>query len=699
MITIICKNNHNNILMQLRNVQLLLFVILIMFSSSSCSSNITPPNHETNIPIQTTIFTQLPTINIEQPTNPLIKLPTTAVTLTLPTTTVPNNWKYTGPDGDEIIDLEIDPISTSTLYTTTKNGTYKSTDGGLIWINIDLVDACEIEIDPATSSTIYATTRNGFYKSIDSGEEWKIIADMATSCYSINSFALDANNPLTIYIASGSEVMKSTDGGQNWITHEINTKQGITIAIDPFTPRTLYVGTRDGLIIKSTDDGENWSEIKKFKYSNYYIEDIKIDPITPSTIYVSVMNYGVIKSTNGGETWRDINQGLSDSHISSITINPNNPYILYAGSIYAGIFRSSNGGSTWYKLNTYGITNSINCMVIDPINNSTLYAGTYFGGIVKSTDSGEEWISVNAGITNKLNVLSLAIDPTKPTTLYAGVENRGLLKSKDGGNTWFDLNGGRYISFVIIDPTSPSILYIENWWIMKSTNGGGNWSLIGIHRDDLKAIDISSFAIDPVNPNNLYAGVRKYIEYGGVVFKSSNRGESWKPYNNGLPKSVSINVLAIDPTEPRTIYAGTDIGLYKSKDGGENWVESGISGTRINSLAINPFTPSNIIAGTAKKGVFKSSDAGNTWFSINGELPEGISIRKLVFDPIRDDIIYICTYKSSETYTSGVYKSTNGGVNWVYLGLSDISINDLVVYSDSTTIIYAATETGIYYLE
>ena len=85
--------------------------------------------------------------------------------------------------------------------------------------------------------------------------------------------------------------------------------------------------------------------------------------------------------------------------------------------------------------------------------------------------------------------------------------------------------------------------------------------------------------------------------------------------NTGLT-GQRINALAINPVTPTTLYAGTyDRGLYRSTDSGTTWtgVNTGLTGQRIYALAINPVTPTTLHAGTLERGVFRTTDSGATW--------------------------------------------------------------------------------------
>ncbi len=103
------------------------------------------------------------------------------------------------------------------------------------------------------------------------------------------------------------------------------------------TPTTLYAGTRDGGVFKSTDGGGNWSAVNT-GLGDTWVTSLAIDPMTPTTIYAGTEN-GVFKSIDGGESWNSINNGsLYLYKIKSLTIDSAMPTTLYAGTDYDGLF-------------------------------------------------------------------------------------------------------------------------------------------------------------------------------------------------------------------------------------------------------------------------------------------------------------------------------------------------------------------------
>ncbi len=156
------------------------------------------------------------------------------------------------------------------------------------------------------------------------------------------------------------------------------------------------------------------------------------------------------------------------------------------------------------------------------------------------------------------------------------------------------------------------------------------------------------------SPSTLYAG----SQIGGV-FESTDNGASWNAINTGMTGS-SVFALAVDPITSSTLYAGTtDAGLFRSIDSGDNWtaINTGLTTPSVIAIAIDSQTPTTIYAGTNGGGVFKTLDGGDTWTAINTGSTATI-VQTLAIDPTNSDVVYM------GATTEGVFKSLDGGLNW-----------------------------------
>ena len=390
--------------------------------------------------------------------------------------------------------------------------------------------------------------------------------------------------------------------------------------------------------------------------------------------------------------------GPDGGHIVSIAIDPNNASVIYAGTWGAGIYKSMDGGQSWTLMNS-GLGNYyVNTVVIDPTNTSTIYAGTQTDGVYKSTNGGGAWASTGPGLNQDAIVYTIAIDPSTPTTLYAGTRSPGsqppwgggMYKSVDGGDTWQERNQGlgeEWVYSIAINPVSPNTLYAATHTagVYKSVDGAANWSAVNNGVLDLST---RSLVIDPDNPQKVLVGT--WHNWG--VFRTTNGGVSWSQVSVGL-SGVKIFRLEMDPSNSQIIYASTwRTGVYKTVNGGDVWISSGLWPDFVYDVAVDPDTNSNVFVGTAGDGVYKSSNAGGNWSRSDTGL-KATYVTSLVLDSDSPLILY------ASIYGGGVYKSTNRGETWAPMnsGLEDKWVHSISMAPDNPLTLYAATDSsGMY---
>ena len=157
-----------------------------------------------------------------------------------------------------------------------------------------------------------------------------------------------------------------------------------------------------------------------------------------------------------------------------------------------------------------------------------------------------------------------------------------------------------------MNPENSSALYaVDSDGIFKSTNGGDSWSRLNI---GFTRPNFGSLAINPDNPENLYAGGSPY-----QLNKSTDSGTTWNAASDGIPSYAPVKSLAINKQNPTTLYAGTNgSGVYKSTNSGIDWsaANNGLGNMSFDILRINPQTPETVYAGEFGGGIFKSTDGG-----------------------------------------------------------------------------------------
>jgi len=259
---------------------------------------------------------------------------------------------------------------------------------------------------------------------------------------------------------------------------------------------------------------------------------------------------------NGVNTWSRIGSGVA---VYSLAIDPKNPNTIYAGT-NGGVSKSTDGGVTWNNTPSLG-GDGTTAIVIDSVNPNIVYAAITFTNfchhsfrrLFKSTDGGASWSnSVSPRINGCDKINSLVMDPRDPNTLYvANFDDFGdtaapLVKSINGGDSWSAPSFNPPFTALAINPLDTKTLYAGTFdfvyfgyqgdddrnGVLKSADGGVNWGTTGLIKTGVDAL-----AIDPINPNTLYAATRGfYSEPKGIrgLFKSTDGGVSWFAFNNGL---------------------------------------------------------------------------------------------------------------------------------------------------------------------
>lgn len=245
-------------------------------------------------------------------------------------------------------------------------------------------------------------------------------------------------------------------------------------------------------------------------------------------------------------------------------------------------------------------------------------------------------------------------------------------------NLWSNLGPENKIQAVAIDPSNPNIIYAgSDHGVFKSADSGITWSRI-------LARTTSSLAIDFVNPNTLYAGTSSsgivFAPGDRLLFKSTDGGASWS--NSSSPVDFDMSLLVMDPTSPKTLYAGSagqwlgsgSIILWKSTNGGTSWNNQSFGDPSLApyGLVIDPTNPRTLYApgdtyangNVIHSGLFKSTDGGANW-SATG-LTDTF-VRAVAIDPLNPNTLYAGTTVQNWdglSIFSGLFKSTDGGQSW-----------------------------------
>ncbi len=232
------------------------------------------------------------------------------------------------------------------------------------------------------------------------------------------------------------------------------------------------------------------------------------------------------------------------------------------------------------------------------------------------------------------------------------------------------------------DPQEPRVMLAGSFeeGVFRSSDGGGHWQPFN---EGLPTRSVRALIIDV--EGTAYVGT-----YGGGVYRLVHGSSQWMPMNDGL-RSLYVYALAADSAG--NIYAGTgedprtgEKGIFRLTWGSSTWSAQG-PGAIVIALAIAPSRQQTIYAGTWGTGVYRSDDGGISWAQINEGLTN-LNIRALAVHPLDPAIVY------AGTWGGGVFRTTDSGASWVNMstGLASKQIYALRIHQSTEDIVYVGTD-------
>jgi len=383
---------------------------------------------------------------------------------------------------------------------------------------------------------------------------------------------------------------------------------GIGLSISFFLGAKKVSKEPEVFLAESVLDGLKWRCMGPSNMGGR-IDDFAVLESNPHIIYVATASSGVWKTTNNGVTWDPIFDEQTTSTIGDVTVSPSNPDIVWVGtgeqnnrqssSWGDGVYKSVDGGKTWKNM---GLRDSqqIGRIVIHPTNSDIVYVaalGYLWGpnkerGLYRTTDGGKTWVNTKF-IDENTGFVDVAMDPENPNTLYAAAYQRR--------RTTFGFNGG--------GPGSG---------LYKTVDGGETWTRLtnGLPEGMTGRIGIDIYRR---NPAIVYA----IIEHReGGVFRSEDKGLTWKKMSSTNPRPMYYSQIRIDPNNDQRIWA-LGAQMFVSDDGGKTFrtdLVREIHGDH-HAMWINPSNSNHMLVGS-DGGIHFSYDRGRTWDFVN-TLPIG----------------------------------------------------------------------------
>jgi photosystem II stability/assembly factor-like uncharacterized protein len=688
--------------------------------------------------------------------------------------------------GGRVTDIAVAERDSKIVYIATAGGgVWKSSDGGTTWTPVfddqETLVIGSVAVAPSDPETVYVGTgeanpRNsvswgrGIYRSRDGGKTWGAAA--LPDAGAVGRIAVHPKNPEVAYAAVLGRfwapsrergVYKTTDGGKTWaVSHFLDEDTGfVDLAMDPEEPDTLYAAAypvrRDafaggapraqwgpnGGLYKTADAGKTWAKMTNGLPDRPYGRcGLSVHRKDPKVVYAIVQTDrtsgptdnrgqvakanegdvekgGVFKSVDRGKTWAKVNDLVPRPfYYGQIRVDPNDPQRVHVLGVQ--LASSTDGGKT-FTTGGRGTHPDHHALWIDPANSDRQILGND-GGVYVTTNGGRAWEARRGFVASQF--YGIAVDMRTPYRVYGGLQDNGSwggpsATDRADGITladWRQVGGGDGFR-AAVDPTDPNTVYVEsqNGNLRRLNQGQGakganaksirppapkggpsyryNWN--------------SPILLSPHDPKTLYFG-------GNVVFKSTDRGDTWKAISgdltHGRPGQPAVGhtltTIAESPRMAGVLYAGSDDGrIHVSRDDGATWadVSKNVPGVAQDRW-ITSVECSHAEAGTAyvtidrhrhddrRPYVFKTTDYGATWTSITSNLP-GDSPVHVVRESSRNPALLFAGLEH------GLYASFDGGRAWHRFanGLPKaVAVQDLVIHPRDRDLVLGTHGRGIY---
>jgi len=527
------------------------------------------------------------------------------------------------------------------------SGIHRSTDGGETWTEIaaglpsEDMGRIGVAFAPSRPDTVYAIIETddegeGVYRSTDFGMSWeKRDSYMASSPQYYNELVVDPSNPDRVY-SMDTFPHVSNDGGATWErlpgAHKHVDEHALWI--NPDNPDHLIAGN-DGGIYDSFDGGENWRHVENLPITQFY----RATPDNAEPFY-NVYGGTQDNATLGAPSRTTKTQGIANSDWFvtlggdgfKTQIDPDNPDIVYSQLQYGMLTRFDRQSVERVMItpmpgpdeNNYK-WNWNSAFIISPHDGKRLYFAAQ--KIMRSDDGGNTWRAFSPDLTreldrNELDVMGRvwsvdAVAKNDSTSMYGSII--GLSES----------------------PLVEGLIYAgtDDGLIQVTEDDGENWRREDDFRDVPDMTYVSDVEASLHDADTVFATFdnHKRGDYSPYVYKSTNRGRSWRSIAGNLPERGFVHTIVQDHVNPDLLFVGTEFGVYFTQDGGEEWVElsAGMPTIAVRDLDIQR-RENDLVIATFGRGIRILDD----YRALRTPADEVLDSEATVF-PIRDPWLYV----------------------------------------------------------
>jgi photosystem II stability/assembly factor-like uncharacterized protein len=490
------------------------------------------------------------------------------------------------------------------------------------------------------------------------------------------------NKSTGFIVGDNGIILKSTDSGNNWEIININSSDWFT-SIAFTSENTGYLTSLNGDLFKTSDAGKNWNLIHHFNYS---IDKI----IFPNDKKGFMVGYNFAAYSNDkGNTWSKFNWTNQNIYYKSIYFkDKNNGWIDNSNGWQ---IKTIDGGDTWI------VDSSTNTPQVNFAIGAKYYSLLFDGNIAISYNGGLNWDTVN--------VVETYYDFN---SIYFSDSLNGIICSKylkayitnNGGRTWaalYDANNIRINGETMTHYNNNVWIAGNYFFVFKSSDYGKTWN----YNKTKKYLELYNYSfnnISMINGSTIYVS-GNYLYWDGAnlykseIIKTTDGGKTWEQVF--FSDKFKLNAISFK-SRLNGVCAGESGRVFVTTDGGNSWSENDLnSKDEIKDIYL---TDNNTIWVVAN-GIYKKGPNDDLWKKVSDE-GNGSKIKfvnnnigwytKNIMQYIGDKDIY---------YYGAIYKTTNSGISWEKSFDIDKNITDFSTYSDNHIIIscgniYASSDGG-----
>ncbi len=597
------------------------------------------------------------------------------------------------------------------------DGIYKSEDAGVTWQNIGLGETSiisRINIAPTNNNIIYAATmglpfekniNRGLYKSLDKGSSWEQILFVNDSTGVID-LLVHPENPDILYAASwnrirnnktsvadgpDAKIHKSLDGGDTWTILEGGLPQEnfsrIGLAMSTQNPEkiyALYIGTGYNVhnVYVTEDGGGNWIDKSAEPFNGvtggfgWYFGQIRVNPQDDNDIFI--LGVDLIRSKDGGDTWEEAAPPWWTYEVHA----DKHDLIIEDGAFYlatdGGLYRSSDDAITWVDIEDIPTTQFYR-VAYNPHRPDLYYGGAQDNGSTSgSLNEINQWERIWGG-----DGFQMVFNPNDDQHFYVETQGGNINYTINGGVTFDDASNGLFGGAFWDAPYFMSIhdsnvMYYGGENVFKTEDSYlPEWQAISPELYDPISNErekkIVSLAESPLNPNILMAGTSD-----GQVWKTEDQGQNWTNIAAGIRMSYISDVYASTYDESVmyvtvTAYKDNDntAFIYRSEDGGDSWesIQGNLPQLSINEMLIYPESLDQVIFVATDGGVYVTVDGGGFWDRLGDDMPV-IPVYDLTYNPVKDEVV-------AGTFARGIQSFDLSQIDLQISNTNENIINDL----------------------